>query len=151
MSAGGISYDCVYPRRTVTLPSVESWGTNMNILKDPPKSIHTRKIDKVSDTQEYTLMLQASGDRISENIQVYPRGVNPMVSVSYGNQGTNGGQNRQSGGTPGTRSRNGINRGNNNTGTKMPYRIEVFRPPVRTQFDLFTIIKITTSMDLCIC
>jgi len=136
MSAGGISYDMVYPRRTATLPSVESWGTNMNILKDPPKSIHTRKIDKVSDTQEYTLMLQASGDRIAENIQVYPRGVNPMVSVNYGNQGTSGGQNRQSGGTAGTRSRNGINRGNNNVGTKMPYTIQNFRPPILTEFDL---------------
>ena len=142
MSAGGISYDMVYPRRTATLPSVESWGTNMNILKDPPKSIHTRKIDKVSDTQEYTLMLQASGDRISENIQVYPRGVNPMVSVSYGNQGMNGGQNRQSGGTAGTRSRNGINRGNNNVGTKMPYTIQTFRPPVRTGFDLMPLSRL---------
>ena len=142
MSAGGISYDMVYPRRTVTLPSVESWGTNMNILKDPPKSIHTRRIDKVGDTQEYTLMLQASGDRITENIQVYPRGVNPMVSVSYGNQGTNGGQNRQSGGTSGTQSRNSFNRNNNNTGTKMPYNIQVFRPPVRTQFDLLPLSRL---------
>jgi len=142
MSAGGISYDMVYPRRTVTLPSVESWGTNMNILKDPPKSIHTKKKDKVGDTQEYTLMLAASGDRITENIQVYPRGVNPMVSVSYGNQGTNGGQNRQSGGTAGTRSRNSFNRNNNNTGTKMPYNIQVFRPPVRTQFDLLPLSRL---------
>ena len=142
MSAGGISYDMVYPRRTATLPSVESWGTNMNILKDPPKSIHTKKKDKVGDTQEYTLMLAASGDRITENIQVYPRGVNPMVSVSYGNQGMNGGQNRQSGGTPGTRSRNSFNRNNNNTGTKMPYNIQVFRPPVWTQFDLLPLSRL---------
>jgi hypothetical protein len=147
MSAGGISYDMVYPRRTVTLPSVEGWGTNMNILKDPPKSIHTRKIDKVSDTQEYTLMLQASGDRIAENIQVYPRGVNPMVSVNYGNQGTSGGQNRQSGSTPGTIGRNGINRGNNNVGTKMPYTIQNFRPPVLTEFDLLPLSRLPRTWN----
>ena len=27
-------------------------GTNMNISKDPPKSIHTKKKDKVGDTQD---------------------------------------------------------------------------------------------------
>ena len=47
-------------------------------------------------------MLAASGDRITENIQVYPRW-HPMVMLVDGNQGMNGGQNRQSGGTPGTR------------------------------------------------
>ena len=142
MSAGGISYDMVYPRRTATLPSVESWGTNMNILKDPPKSIQTRKKDKVGDTQEYTLMLQASGDRIAENIQVYPRGINPMVSVNYGNQGTSGGQNRQSGSSTGTISLNRFNKGNNSVGTKMPYTIQNFRPPVLTGFDLLPLSRL---------
>ena len=49
MSAGGVTYDGVYPRRTATLPSVETWGTNMNILKDPHKSIHTTRKEKVGD------------------------------------------------------------------------------------------------------
>ena len=39
-----------------TLPSVEGWGTNMNIVRDPPKSIHTRRKDKVGDTSEITIM-----------------------------------------------------------------------------------------------
>ena len=93
MTAGGISYSGIVGARKVTLPSVESWGTNMNILRDPPKSIFTRKIDKVFDTQEYSRMVEASADdRYCENIQVYPRGINPSVSISYGNYGNNGGK-----------------------------------------------------------
>ena len=45
MSAGGLSYSGIINYGKATLPSVDSWGTNMNILKDPPKSITTRKID----------------------------------------------------------------------------------------------------------
>ena len=86
-----------YPKHEhITLPSVESWNTNMNILRDPPKAVWTRKIDKVSETQEITRMIgEDSGDRICEMIKVYPRGINPHVAVSYSNYGTNGGQNRQ--------------------------------------------------------
>jgi len=72
-----------------TLPSVESWGANMYIVKDPHKSIHTRKIEKASDTN-FMLNEQAdSADRVSECISVYARGVNPFVSVNYSNQGNN--------------------------------------------------------------
>ncbi len=53
MSAGGLSYHALQTNRRVTLPSVESWGSNMNILKDPPKSITTRKIDKVFDNNTF--------------------------------------------------------------------------------------------------
>ena len=89
-----------YPKQThITLPSVESWGTNMNIQRDPPKALWTRKIDKVSQTQEITRMIgEGGGDRICEMIKVYPRGINPHVAVSYSNYGTNGGQNRQTNG-----------------------------------------------------
>jgi len=77
----------------MTLPSVETWGTNMSILRDPPKSIQTRKIDKVGSTSNITQMIQESGDRVDETIKVYARGVNPMVAVDYGGvQGTMGGQ-----------------------------------------------------------
>ena len=45
MSSGGLSYDCIRgSSRKVTLPSVEMWGTDINILKDPPKSLFTRAI-----------------------------------------------------------------------------------------------------------
>ena len=39
-----VSYSAIIGHGTgkVTLPSVDTWGTNMNILKDPPKSVFTR-------------------------------------------------------------------------------------------------------------
>lgn len=75
-----------------TLPSVESWSTNMNILRDPTRSITTRRIDKVGDTNAITQSIDGAGDRSCEAILTYSRGVNPMVSVSYSNYGNNGGQ-----------------------------------------------------------
>ena len=81
------SFDMVYPRRTVTLPSVESWGTNMNIVKDPPKSITTRQRVKVGDNE----CLNGEQNRtVEENIKTYARSVNPFVSVSYSNNGKGG-------------------------------------------------------------
>ena len=76
MSSGGISYDCLTTSRKATLPSVESWGTNMNILKILTK-VFLRRKDRVGDTQEVLLAQDASGDRIAECINVYARGVNP--------------------------------------------------------------------------
>lgn len=122
MSAGGISYDCLTTSRKVTLPSVESWGTNMNIVKDPNKGIYTRRKDKVGETQEILLAQENSGDRIAECINVYARGVNPMVSVSYDNYGNNGGG--------GSRSYFG------KQAVKLPYKPEVFIPPIQRQEDL---------------
>lgn len=87
-----ISYSALTNYGKSSLPSVETWGTNMNILKDPPKAIYTRRIDKVGQTSEITTMIDDSENRACEAINVYARGINPMVSVSYGNQGNNGGQ-----------------------------------------------------------
>jgi hypothetical protein len=114
-----LSYSALVNNGKVTLPSVSSWGTNMNILRDPPKSITTRRIDKISETSELNQILSESGDRTCEVIQVYNRGVNPSVSVSYSNYGNNGGQ--QTSGI--------INTGQ----AKLPYTIMrdgAFRPPV---------------------
>lgn len=122
MSAGGLSYDCLVTSRKVTLPSVEMWGTDMNILRDPPASLYTRRIDKVGDTQQVLLAQEDSGDRIAEMINVYARGVNPMVSVSYDNYGNNAGA--RSSVTQGSRA------------VKLPYKPEVFHPPVFRQEDL---------------
>jgi len=127
MSAGGLSYSGLVNHGKVTLPSVESWGTNMNILRDPPKSIMTRRINKVGETSSITEMIDASGDRACEAIRVYARGVNPSVSVSYSNVGNNGGQ--RSG---------GIESGGGRS-SKLPYTIMrdgAFRPPVLLQEDL---------------
>lgn len=120
MSAGGLNYDMLTTSRKTTLPSVEMWNTNMNILQNPPLSVSTRKIDKVGDTQGILLAQDDSGDRIAEMINVYARGVNPMVSVSYDNYSNNGGANLDS----------------RRQAVKLPYKFEVFRPPVFRQEDL---------------
>ena len=127
-----ISYHGIVGYGKATLPSVETWSTNMNILRDPPKSITTRKIDKVGETSEITQMIQESGDRCCEAIQVYARGVNPMVSVSYDNFGNNGGQ--KTNGHPGGGKQ-----------SFLPYRVMrdgAFRPPVRDQRDLLPLSRL---------
>tara|TARA_A100001011_G_C14319993_1_gene850053 strand:+ start:4441 stop:5718 length:1278 start_codon:yes stop_codon:yes gene_type:complete len=133
MSGGGLSYSGLVNYGTLTLPSVESWGTNMNILRDPPKSIMTRRIDKVGDTSSLTEEIDESGDRIAECISVYARGTNPMVSVEYQNRGNNGGQLSFS-----DSAFNNIRTGS--TQSKLPYGIiqgGAFRPPIKTQEQLF--------------
>jgi hypothetical protein len=117
-----ISYSGIVNYGKATLPSVELWNTNMNIIKDPPKSITTRKIDKVGETTAITEEIAASGDRICEAITRYAKGVNPMVSVSYSNHGS---ASLQSSNVQGQ--------------AFLPYRIAregAFRPPVRRQEDL---------------
>lgn len=111
-----------------TLPSVEDWGTNTNILRDPPKSLFTRKIDKVGQDSQIVQEIDDSGDRACEYIRVYARGTNPMVSVSYQNSGGNafGSQVSQSG----------------HAQAFLPYRVAIdgsFRPPVLTGRDLLPI------------
>jgi hypothetical protein len=143
MSAGGINYSGLTNYGKITLPSVESWGSDMNILRDPPKSISTRRVDKVGQTSEITQMVQDSGDRISginDTILVYARGVNPMVAVSYDNFSNNGGQ--RSGGASMASLPYGQNK---NTQAKLPYRIMnggAFRPPIRDQRDLLPLSRL---------
>jgi len=126
MSAGGITYSGLNNYGKSTLPSVESWGTNMNILRDPPKSITTRRIDKVGENSFITDMIDDSSDRNCEAINVYARGVNPFVSVSYSNVGNNGGQRSNS-------------LTSNVTQASLPYKIMkdgAFRPPEYSQYNL---------------
>lgn len=124
-----------------TLPSVETWGTNMNILRDPPRSIMTRKIDRVGETSEITQMVQESGDRVGETINVYARGTNPFVAVDYSNNGNNGGQ--RSGG----RRSAGMVSGSTNSGKQsfLPYRVArdgAFRPPMRDLRELLPLSRL---------
>ena len=129
-----ITYSGLRNYGKTSLPSVESWSQNMNILKDPPKSIHTRRIDKTGTTSSRTVMIDESGDRASGCINVYARGVNPMVSVSYNNNGNNGGQRSGSNITPG-----------GNSQTSLPYKIMnygAFRPPVLTPTDLYPLSRL---------
>jgi hypothetical protein len=128
-----------YGSGKVTLPSVESWGTNFNILRDPPKSISTRRIDKVGQTSSITEMIDGSENRACEAISMYARGVNPSISVDYGNAGNNGGQ-HSSGFCGGVGS--DIGSSGNRTGggqAYLPYRVVrdgAFRPPIVSPFNL---------------
>ena len=106
-----------------TLPSVEGWGRNKNILRDPPKSIMTRRIDKVNADGSLNDMFYHSGDRFAENINLYARGVNPMVSVEYTNA--------------------------NGAPSKMPYRIlngGAFRPPQLRQEQLLPLSRLPRNV-----
>lgn len=119
-----LSYSAITNRGKVTLPSAESWGTNLNILKDPPQSIHTRNKTLVGSNIELLDEIGDSGNRIGEYINIYARGVNPSVSVSYSNNGS---------------SNNGSLAVGGQTHAKLPYRIMrdgAFRPPILTQEDL---------------
>ncbi len=122
-----ISYSALNNKRRVTLPSVDSWGQNMGIVPDPPKAITTRRIDKAQDSSALTQMIQESGDRVSECINVYARGVDPMIGVSYSNNGSNAGN-----------IMNGMPRANASgqrtiTQAFLPYTVArdgAFRPPI---------------------
>lgn len=131
------SYSGVINYGKATLPSVESWGSNNNILRDPPKSITTRRIDKVSDTYLTDQDIQDSNDRIAESINVYPRGVNVMVGVSFDNHGSNGGQREGQALLYGSQQ------------AKLPYRIMkdgAFRPPIFTAKDLLPLSRLPRNV-----
>lgn len=125
MSAGGLSYSGIVGYGKVTLPSVSGGFGSMNILRDPPKGVYTRRRDKVTDTSLITDMIDQSTDRSCEAIQVYGRGMNPMVSVDYSNFGNNGTRTGTQTATSGR------------TQAYLPYRIvDSFRPPVLRQENL---------------
>lgn len=121
-----------------TLGSVEAGLGSMKILRDPPKSGWTRRVDKVGQTSSLTEMSDESGDRINEAISVYARGINPFASVSYNNYGNNGGQQSggiQIGGPP---------------SAKLPYTIMrdgAYRPPVLLQQDLLPLSRLPRSIS----
>ena len=70
MSAGGLSYSALINNGKITLPSVTTWGTNMNILRDPPKSITTRRINKVGE--------KIVGDVDFENVKEKAKAITPV-------------------------------------------------------------------------
>lgn len=125
-----ISYSALTNKRRVTLPSVESWGDNNNILRDPPKSIHTRKIDKVGSDSLITETIDGSEDRINECILKFAKGVNPMVSVEYGNHSSS----------------------NGHISAKLPYTIMkggAFRPPILRQEQLQPLSRQSRNITKC--
>jgi hypothetical protein len=104
--------------QSYTLPSWE----RPTILREPPKSIHTKKKERV-EMGDVSYMIRNDSSRINEGISYLARGVNPMVDVSYSNYGGNGAK-LTTMATP--------------TATN-PYKIMkdgAFRPPMMTQEDL---------------
>jgi hypothetical protein len=117
-----------------TLPSVDSGLGSMNIIKEPTRSIHTRRINKVGDTDDITKMIDDSTDRSCEAIQVYARGVNPMVSVMYTNSGSR------------TENNGGLQVGGPKQG-RLPYALgEAFRPPVLRQENLLPLSRLPRNV-----
>lgn len=128
-----ISYSGIINYGKATLPSVESWGTNNNILRDPPRSITTRRTDKVFDTAMIDQEIQESGNRVAESIRVYPRGANVMVGVSFNNSNSVG------------------TRGNivGSQQAKLPYRIMrdgAFRPPILRPVNLLPLSRLPRNV-----
>ena len=120
--------------KDLTLPSIEGGFGTMNIKKDKPKGIHTRRIVKVGEDMDIINKIEGSNDRNNEAIQRYARGVNPMVSVSYSNYGNNGG------GNPLSRS--------SSPQSSLIVKIldkGAFRPPVNAPRDLLPIKRINTK------
>lgn len=110
------------------VPSVEGWGTSMNIMKDPPKSIYTKRKDKVGTTSHITQQVQDSGDRHREAILKFARGINQFTDVEYSNNASNIGRGTTNNIVPG-----GV------VQAKLPNRIMrdgEFRPPVIAPQDL---------------
>ena len=104
--------------QSYTLPSWE----RPNILREPPKSIHTKKKERV-EMGDVSYMIRNDDSRINEGISYLARGVNPMVDVSYSNYGGNGAK-LTTMATP--------------VATN-PYKVVkdgAFRPPIMTQEDL---------------
>jgi hypothetical protein len=77
----------------ITFPKKERGGPSLgnqetvHILREPPKSIHTRKKERVSES-DVLHMTRENMDRTSEFIMPFARGVNPMVGVSYNAHGS---------------------------------------------------------------
>ena len=128
-----LSYSSLVNSGKVTLPSVDSWGTNMNIIRDPPKSITTRRRDKVGENSDILKMIDNS-DRSSEAILRFARGVNPSVSVSYSN---NGGSLQNFG----------------NQQAKLPYSINKdgdFHPPVQAPQNLLPLSRLPRNITFAV-
>lgn len=111
------------------LPSV----VRPHIMRDPPKSIHTRKKERVQ-TGDILYMLREQPDRYSEAIEVYSRGVNHGTGVNFNNWTRKNSRPRTGGhssSTPGHYSGSSGQVGN-------PYKVGkdgAFRPPMRTLED----------------
>lgn len=104
--------------KSYVLPSWEM----PTILREPPKSVHTKKKERV-EMGDVNFMIRNDDSRINEGISYLARGINPMVDISYSNYGGNGATLTS---MPTLQATN-------------PYKVikdGAFRPPIMTQEDL---------------
>ena len=97
----------------------DNWYLNKSITREAHKAVFTRQRNPIIENSRITQAIADSGSRASENILLFARGINPMVSVQYTN----------SDGTP----------------SKLPYTIlrdGAFRPPIRMQEELLPLSRL---------
>ncbi len=89
-----------------------------HILKDPPKSIHTRKKERIETGDiEHNIRNDETG-RLDNSLRVFNTATNPSIKVEYQNRGNYGGRHQLA-------------------QAKKAYRVnENFRPPMRTLEDI---------------
>jgi len=63
------------------LPSIDQ----VHILREPPKSIHTRKKERVDFSDVSYMVRDDPQNRLSENINYIAKGTNPHIDVMYSN------------------------------------------------------------------
>jgi len=77
----------------MTLYTPSGYGNQHNIMKDPSKSIHTKRKDKVNMGAITELMTQECNDRFQDSITVYARGVDPHGGSVMSNAANHAGAN----------------------------------------------------------
>ena len=120
-----ISYSGLTTYGKASMAPPVGWNGSSNIKREPPKSVISRRKENVFDTNDIAKHI-AESYNISEAINKYPRGVNQMVSVSYGEAQTAG---------------NTSKRGNG----YLPYTIindGAFRPVIKLQRDLLPLSRL---------
>jgi hypothetical protein len=103
--------------RQFTLPSRD----NIHIFRDPPRSIYTRKKERV-EYGDVKSLIEIDSSRYDQGIKKFAKSVNPMIEVSY--QNSNGGSHLTT--MPNVQASN-------------PYKVMkhgAFRPPMFRQEDL---------------
>ena len=121
-----LSYSGLSNYGKASLPSVKGWNGSLNVKRDPPKSLYTKRLERVGDTNRVMNSIAHSEDRYIESINYYARGVNPMVSVTYG-EGQTASQTSSRG------------------QAYLPYRIMkdgAFRPPIKRQEDILPLSRL---------
>src|SRR5579864_1374621 len=87
------------------------------IYKDPPKSVHTRKKERIEMGDVQHNIRNDDTGRLDDMLKTYQSNTNPSINVEYQNRGNLGGRHQLQ-------------------QARKPYRVDQsFRPPMRTLED----------------